>query len=64
MVAQLEQETAELSRSLTTAVWETKFLEHLPENRCPLYVLYIISLAQANFLLTQLKMHSHRWAGG
>ena len=40
-------------------VWETKFLEHLPENRCPLYVLYKIPLAQANFLLAQLKMHLH-----
>ena len=37
----------------------TKFLEHSPENRCPLYVLYKIPLAQANFLLAQLKMHSH-----
>ena len=41
------------------SVWETKFLEHSPENRCPLYVLYKIPLAQANFLLIQLKMHSH-----
>ena len=37
------------------AVWETKFLEHLPRNKCPLYVLYKIPLAQDNFLLTQLK---------
>ena len=34
------------------AVWETKFLEHSPEDRCSLYVLYKIRLAQANFLLT------------
>ena len=45
------------------AVWETKFLGHSPENRCPLYVLYKISLARANFLLAQLKMHSH-WRAG
>ena len=32
-------------------VWKTKFLEHSPENKCPLYVLYKIPLAQANFLL-------------
>ena len=44
---------------LLLAVWETKFLEHLPENRCSLYVLYKIPLAQGNFLLAQLKMHSH-----
>ena len=44
-------------------VWETKFLEHLPEHKCPLYVLYKIPIAQANFLLAQLKMHSHWWAG-
>ena len=30
-------------------VWETKFLEHLSANICSLYVLYKISLAQANF---------------
>ena len=29
----------------------------LPENRDPLYVLYKIPLAQANFLLIQLKKH-------
>ena len=40
-------------------VWETKFLEHSPEDRCSSYVLYKIPLAQANFLLAQLKMHSH-----
>ena len=40
------------------SVWETKLLEHSSENRCPLYILYKISLAQANFLLGQLKMHS------
>ena len=45
------------------SVWETKFLEHSPKNRCPLYVLYKIPLAQANFLLTQLKMYSH-WRAG
>ena len=39
-------------------VWETKFLEHTPENRCPL-ILYKIPLAQANFLLAQLKMYSY-----
>ena len=40
-------------------VRETKFLEHSAKNRCPLYALYKIPLAQANFFLTQLKMHSH-----
>ena len=44
-------------------MWETKFWGHLPKNRCPLYVLYKIPLARANFLLTQLKMHSH-WRAG
>ena len=46
-------------------VWETKFLEHTPEKQMSLisYVLYIIPLAQANFLLTQLKMHLH-WRAG
>ena len=44
-------------------VWETKFLEHLPPNKCPLYVLYKIPLAKANFLLTQLKTHLHWWVG-
>ena len=39
----------------TLAVWETKFLEHSPENKCPLYVLYKISLAQTHFPVTQLK---------
>ena len=43
--------------------WETKFPEHSPENRCPLYVLYKIPLAQANLSLAQLKMHSH-WRAG
>ena len=33
--------------------------EHSPENRCSLYVLYKIPLSQANFLITQLKMHSN-----
>ena len=44
---------------LPIPVWETKFMEYSPENRCPLYVLYKISLAQANFQLAQLKMHLH-----
>ena len=46
-------------------VRETKFLEHTPEKQMSLisYVLYIIPLAQANFLLTQLKMHLH-WRAG
>ena len=44
-------------------VRETKFLQHLPPNECPLYVLYKIPLAQVNFLLNQLKMHSHWQAG-
>ena len=43
----------------TVPVWETKFLEHSPDNKCPLYVLYKIPPAQANFLLAQLKIHSH-----
>ena len=47
----------------TWSARETKFLEHSPENRGPLYVLYKILLAQANFPLTQLKMHLHWWAG-
>ena len=42
---------------------ETKLFEHSPKYSCPLYVLYQIPLAQANFLLSQLKMHSHWWAG-
>ena len=33
------------------SVWETKFPEHSPENRFPLYNLYKIPLAQANFPL-------------
>ena len=41
-------------------MWESKFL---PQNRCALYVLYKIPLTQANFLLTQLKMHSHLGVG-
>ena len=46
------------------AVWETKFFQHSPENRCHLHVLYKSPLARANFLLlTQLKMHSH-WRVG
>ena len=44
-------------------VWETLFLGHSPENRCLLYVLYKIPLARANFLLTQIKKHSH-WRAG
>ena len=39
------------------AVWKTKFLEHSPKNKFPLYVLNEISLAQANFLLDQLKIY-------
>ena len=34
---------------MVIAVCETNFLEHSPENRCPLYVLYKIPLTQANF---------------
>ena len=44
------------------SVWETKYLEHSPENGCPWYVLYKIPLAWANYLLAQLKMHWH-WQG-
>ena len=44
---------------MAVAVCETKFLEHSPQNRCQLHVLYKIPLAQANLLLAQLKMHSH-----
>ena len=33
------------------SVWEIKFPEHSPENRFPLYNLYKIPLAQANFPL-------------
>ena len=33
------------------SVWETKFLGHSPENKCPSNVLYKIPLARANFLL-------------
>ena len=50
-------------RTYKATVWETKFLEHLPENRCSLYILYKIPLAKANFLLALLKMHSHWWTG-
>ena len=46
------------------AKWETKFLEHSSGNRCPLYFVYIIWLAQASFLLAQLKKHSHLGTGG
>ena len=46
------------------AVWETKLLEHSPESRCPFYVLYKISLAQAIFSLTQLKMQWRALASG
>ena len=53
----------EIGPRYSYTVRETKFLEHSPENRCPLYVLYKISLAQANFPLAQLKMHLHWWAG-
>ena len=45
------------------SVWETTFLEHSPENRGPLYVLYKVPLTQANFLLAQLKKYSH-WRAG
>ena len=45
------------SVGLKKAEWENKFLEHSPENRYPLYVLYKIPLTQANFLLAQLKMY-------
>ena len=45
------------------AAWETKFLGHLTEKRCSLCVLYKIPLTQVNFLLAQLKMHSH-WGVG
>ena len=41
------------------AGWETKFLEHSPENRWRFYALYKIPIAQANLLLPQLKMHTH-----
>ena len=44
-------------------VWETEFLEDSPKNSCPLCVPYKILLAQANFLLTQVKMDSHWWVG-
>ena len=44
-------------------MWETKFLEPSPENKCLLYVLYKIPVAQANFLLAQLKIYSYRQAG-
>ena len=47
----------------TFLVWKTKFLVHSPQSRCLLYVLYKIPHAQANFLLAQLKMHLHWWAG-
>ena len=50
---------SEKAEHLTPAVWGTKFLEHSPENRCPLHVLYKILFPQANFLHAQLKMHSH-----
>ena len=43
-------------------VWETKFLKHVPENRCLLYVLYKVLFVQANFLLAQLKIYLHRQA--
>ena len=52
-----------IDHSDVVAVSETKFLEHSPQNRCSLYVLYKILLAQANFPLAQLKMHSHWQAG-
>ena len=55
--------TIGLNCDIDSSVWETKFLEHSPENKSPLYVLYKIPLAQANFLLTQLKMQSH-WPVG
>ena len=45
------------------AVWVTKFLERMPQNRCPLYVLYKMPLTQADFLLAQLKMCSNCRAG-
>ena len=45
----------EASTLVAIAVWETKFLEHLPQNRCLLYVLCKISLTQGNFLLAQLN---------
>ena len=45
------------------AMWKTKFLEHSPQNRCPLYILCKIPLAQAKFLLAQVKMHLHWWVG-
>ena len=48
---------------VSVTVWETKFLQHSPENRCPIYVLYKIPLAQADFLLAQLKMHTY-WRAG
>ena len=35
----------------------------LGENKCSLYVLYKIALTLANFVLTQLKMHSHLQVG-
>ena len=44
------------------AEWETKFLEHSPENICPFYILYKIPLALANFLLVHLKIYLHWWA--
>ena len=48
---------------MVTTVWKTKFLEHSPENRCLVYVLYKIPLTQADFLLAQLKIYSHWQAG-
>ena len=42
---------------------ENKILEHSPENWCPLFVLYKIALAKANFLHAQLKICLHWWEG-
>ena len=38
-----------------TTVWETIFLGHSPENRCPLYALYKIPLTWAIFYSPSLK---------
>ena len=46
--------------SIWKLVRETKFLVHLPPNRCPSYVLYKIPLTQPKFLLAQLALRSGR----
>ena len=48
-------------KSTCISVWEIKFLEHLSPSICLIY-LHKITLAQANFLLAQLKIYSHWWA--